>query len=191
MAAARRPKRARKGDGGRGMNGRHPTLTDAQIAQALRAHLPERADRRSAGASSGERRNHGPASADAVVPRELDRCRPDGSAAEPPARSRAPDCAHPGSGRRRRRLARLAAACTRLPLAGATNRRPGVRALKLRSNAAAAPGGHHHARGRTDQGPHLRPRIGSHPIRNILRGQCDRARYVQDFSLRTASVSWL
>ena len=25
------------------MNGRHPTLTDAQIAQALRAHLPERA----------------------------------------------------------------------------------------------------------------------------------------------------
>ena len=38
VASARCPQRAREGDGGRGMNGRR--LTDGQISQALRAHLP-------------------------------------------------------------------------------------------------------------------------------------------------------
>ena len=41
VAAACRPRRAREGDGGRVMNASR--LTEGQISQALRAHLPERA----------------------------------------------------------------------------------------------------------------------------------------------------
>ena len=50
VAAARRPHRAREGDGGRGMNA--PRLTDAQVSQALRAHLPDRAQAVCASGSS-------------------------------------------------------------------------------------------------------------------------------------------
>ena len=90
------------------MNGR--PLTDAQIAQALRAHLPERAAAGLRERVLDQAATDGAAATAAVVPRGPERRRPASAAAEPSSCGGPPDRAHAGG---RRGCGRLAPAAAR------------------------------------------------------------------------------
>ncbi len=155
-------------------------LTDAQISQALRAHLPE-------AAAPGLRERVFEAAETTTQLRALPSFLGALSEADPITR--------------RRSLLIAAALLVALALAsaaavgalrlvgagpdrqiepGAAGRPPGVRPLELRAAAPAAAGRPDLARQRLDQGPHLCRSVGRGPIRSVHVRRCDGALQLQD-----------
>ena len=155
-------------------------LTDAQISQALRAHLPEAAAARPARARLRRGGDHRPAAAAALVPRCAERRGPRGPSTEPAHRGGAPGRAGSRECRGGRGVAPPPAGPCRRVEPGAAGRPPGVRPLELRAAAPAAAGRPDLARQRLDQGPHLCRSVGRGPIRSVRVRRCDGALQLQD-----------
>ena len=161
------------------MNGR--PLTDAQISQALRAHLPERAQSGLRRADPRVGRGHATAAGAALVPRCPQRRGPGQPPTEPAHRRGAPGRAGTRECRGGRGVAPPPAGPRPGPEPRAAGRRPGVRPLELRAAAPAAAPRPDVARQRLErQGPHLCRSVGGRPIRSVRVSRCDGALQLHD-----------
>ena len=155
-------------------------LTDAQISQALRAHLPEAAAPGLRERVFEAAETTSPAAGAALVPRCPQRRGPGQPPTKPAHRGSAAGRAGARECRGGRGVAPLPAGPDRRIEPGAAGRPPGVRPLELRAAAPAAAGRPDLARQRLDQGPHLCRSVGRGPIRPVRVRRCDGALQLQD-----------